>query len=337
MLDQLPITPESSAWALFMGFEHERIHLETSSVLIRELPNHFVRRPPQWPEYYPLEKAVTGQPRAGTAYPSNRFISVPEGLARLGKPKEWPSYGWDNEYGEKNLKVKSFRAAQTLVSNGDFWQFVNSGGYQDQSNWTEEGWRWRCFRNIEKPTFWVPEGGGYQLRLLFDLAPMQWSWPVDVNYHEAKAYCSWLTRQNQNKNRYRLLTEAEHCRLRDPALLNPALNGAVAAGTQANINLAFGSETPVNASQPSAQNFYDVFGNLWQWSDDCFSPLPGFRTHSLYADFSTPCFDDQHQMIFGGSFVSTGDEASVWARFHFRPHFFQHAGFRLVEDDPLSS
>lgn len=38
-------------------------------------------------------------------------------------------------------------------------------------------------------------------------------------------------------------------------------------------------------------------------------------------------------MIVGGSFVSTGDEASVFARFHFRPHFLQHSGFRLVASD----
>jgi 2-polyprenyl-3-methyl-5-hydroxy-6-metoxy-1,4-benzoquinol methylase len=38
-------------------------------------------------------------------------------------------------------------------------------------------------------------------------------------------------------------------------------------------------------------------------------------------------------MILGGSWVSTGDEASIWARFHFRPHFFQHAGFRLARGD----
>jgi putative 4-mercaptohistidine N1-methyltranferase len=38
-------------------------------------------------------------------------------------------------------------------------------------------------------------------------------------------------------------------------------------------------------------------------------------------------------MIVGGSFMSTGDEASVFARFHFRPHFLQHSGFRLVASD----
>lgn len=51
----------------------------------------------------------------------------------------------------------------------------------------------------------------------------------------------------------------------------------------------------------------------------------------MYDDFSTPCYDGQHNIIKGGSFISTGDEASVFARFHFRPHFFQHAGFRVVK------
>ena len=55
--------------------------------------------------------------------------------------------------------------------------------------------------------------------------------------------------------------------------------------------------------------------------------------YSVYDDFSTPCFDGKHSMIVGGSFMSTGDEASVFARFHFRPHFLQFSGFRLVASD----
>jgi putative 4-mercaptohistidine N1-methyltranferase len=61
--------------------------------------------------------------------------------------------------------------------------------------------------------------------------------------------------------------------------------------------------------------------------------LKGFEVHHVYDDFSTPCFDGKHSMIVGGSFISTGDEASVFARFHFRPHFLQHAGFRLVASE----
>lgn len=79
------------------------------------------------------------------------------------------------------------------------------------------------------------------------------------------------------------------------------------------------------------QGFYDVFGNAWEWTQDYFCALPGFQVHPYYEDFSTPCFDGLHNVIQGGSFISTGNECSVHSRFHFRPHFYQHASFRVVE------
>lgn len=51
---------------------------------------------------------------------------------------------------------------------------------------------------------------------------------------------------------------------------------------------------------------------------------------AITQDFSTPCFDGEHHVIMGGSFASSGNLASVFARYHFRPHFHQHAGFRLA-------
>merc|ERR1712086_712000 len=67
------------------------------------------------------------------------------------------------------------------------------------------------------------------------------------------------------------------------------------------------------------------------WCEDHQSALPGFELHKLYDDFTLPCFDGEHNMIMGGSFISTGDQASVNARYQFRPHFFQHASFRLSQ------
>ncbi len=101
----------------------------------------------------------------------------------------------------------------------------------------------------------------------------------------------------------------------------------------ANINLAFSSQNPVNQFAPSQTGHRDTTGNAWEWTEDHFNPLKGFEVHHVYDDFSTPCFDGKHSMIVGGSFASTGDEASVFARFHFRPHFLQHSGFRLVASD----
>ena len=42
---------------------------------------------------------------------------------------------------------------------------------------------------------------------------------------------------------------------------------------------------------------YDVYGNVWEWTEDHFNGLPGFKTLFLYEDFSTPSFDGRHNMI----------------------------------------
>jgi 5-histidylcysteine sulfoxide synthase/putative 4-mercaptohistidine N1-methyltranferase len=334
-LNNFPITAESPLWALFLGFEHERIHLETSSVLIRELPLHLVRKPEAWPDYYPLQNS--DRVAINKDRPLNKFINVNGGKVHLGKPKEWPTYGWDNEYGECTIDVPPFSASQYLISNGEFYDFVADGGYQEPRYWSDEAWKWRTFRNTKHPTFWVSEGPSglhqYQLRLCFEVVPMQWSWPAEVNYYEAKAYCAWRTEQDKTSIPYRLTTEAEHHSLHTPLLVDPIMleNNDNPQQAQMNINLIYGSENAVDALMPNLMGFYDVFGNVWKWCEDHFAALPGFKTHYIYDDFSTPCFDGKHHLIMGGSFISTGDEASRWARYSFRPHFFQHAGFRLVQ------
>ena len=345
-----PITQGDPLWALFMGFEHERIHLETSSVLIHELPLNLVQRPVEWPKPHPAasERTATSfPPRVGRDYPANDLIGVPGQSISLGKPLDWPSYGWDNEYGRRETAVQPFQASRYLVSNGEFHAFVTAGGYREQRYWSETGWAWRSFRNLKWPTFWVPDGPAglhrHKLRTLFEVIDMPWDWPVEVNYHEAKAYCAWCAEREGVS--YRLSSEAEHQALRgvqqrtavpvgvesDPVMRFDGATLARECGW--NLNLARGSSNPVDAGQPTEAGFHDVFGNVWQWQEDHFNPLPGAKIHPYYDDFSTPCYDGQHQMILGGSWASTGAEASLWARFHFRPHFFQHAGFRLVRSE----
>ena len=344
-----PITMASPAWSLAMCFEHERIHLETSSVLIRELPLEYVRQPDSWPEWLTAPTEQNYDPKQGEHYPNNEMLEVDATRVVLGKPNAWPTFGWDNEYGKDQREVSSFKASKYLISNGEFFQFVQAGGYEQRRYWSESGWGWRQFRNVKWPTFWVQDGPAgshrYKLRTTFSEISMQWSWPAVVNYYEAKAYCAWLSEQENSSAPYRLLAESEHHAIRDPALRatidsEPGSEESLAldsvmhsrADSPANHNLRFGSEGAVNALTSNALGFHDSFGNVWQWCEDPFHPFPDFKIHPYYTDFSTPCFDGEHQMILGGSFVSTGDEASIWSRFHFRPHFFQHAGFRVVLD-----
>ena len=80
---------------------------------------------------------------------------------------------------------------------------------------------------------------------------------------------------------------------------------------------------------------YDVVGNVWQWTETPIYPFDGFKVHPLYDDFTTPTFDNKHNLIKGGSWISTGNEAMKDSRYAFRLHFFQHAGFRYVQGESV--
>jgi 5-histidylcysteine sulfoxide synthase len=243
----------------------------------------------------------------------------------MGKPFDHPLYGWDCEYGKYEEKVPSFKATKQLISNAEFLKFVESGGYKNKKYWTEEGWNWKCFKQTEMPLFWRKEGNEYFLRLIADELPMPWNWPAEVNYLEAKAYCNWQSEQTGKS--LRMMTEGEWYRLVELCKIPDSQVWGLAPG---NINLEhYASPCPVNMFKMG--EFYDVVGNVWQWTETSIKSYPGFKVHPLYGDFSTPTFDGQHNLIKGGSWISTGNEATYHARYAFRRHFYQHAGFRMVE------
>ncbi len=310
----LPIQWDHPWWVIMMGIEHARIHLETSSVLLRQLPLGMLRTHPLWE---PCREA--GMP------PDNRLIELPGGKVVQGKPRDHALYGWDNEFGTHTETVSAFKASSMLVSNREFLAFTEDpDGYIQERWWTEEGWRWRCYQQACMPRFWRTGPAGYRLRLVAEEIPMPWDWPVEVNYLEAKAFCNWKT--GVDGQTVRLPTEAEWVHLRDSVPVPDQPDWQTAPG---NINLEhFASSCPVNrfAFGP----FYDVIGNVWQWTETPISGFDGFEVHPLYDDFSTPTFDSRHNLIKGGSWISTGNEATLDSRYAFRRHFYQHAGFRYV-------
>lgn len=320
------ISQKSQLWSLLMSFEHERIHLETSSVLIREMPIDQVRNP----KYFTKSKYIQKEnnfPRVKIDYPENELLLINSKTVNIGK-RDFTTYGWDNEYGFDERKVEDFYVSKLLISNGEFFEFVKNDGYHSDKYWCKEGLAWRKFRNTYHPTFWVvngPKGSNlFKLRCCFEIVDMQWNYPVIVNHYEAKAFCRYKS-ETEGKN-YRLLFEAEHKSLEnfenDP--IKNQFHGDF------NFNLQNISENPVDSNKHAKNGLCDIHGNVWQWLEDDFHPLKGFKIHDYYKDFSTPCFDGKHKMIAGSSFFSTGNLASINSRYHFRPHFFQHAGFRIV-------
>lgn len=313
----MPITWDDPFWVILMGIEHERIHLETSSVLMRLLPLNMVQDSPDWPICQ----------ESGPA-PENELLDVPAGVFDLGKELTHPLYGWDNEYGFQTANLDGFQAAKFLVSNGEFLEFIQAGGYRTQEYWTEEGWQWRNFRQAKHPVFWVPEGAeSYRLRCMTQEIPLPMDWPAEVNYLEAKAFCNWKAKVTGLP--IRLPTEQEWHRLADYSGVPDQPDWKTEPG---NIHLAHSaSSCPVN--RHIIGGFGDIVGNVWQWTETPISGLTGFQVHPLYDDFSTPTFDTKHNLIKGGSWISTGNEATLHARYAFRRHFFQHAGFRYVNSE----
>ncbi|MDD2384720.1 MAG: 5-histidylcysteine sulfoxide synthase [Sulfurospirillaceae bacterium] len=313
---QLPIDWESPFWPIMMGIEHERIHLETSSVLIRQLPLLHVRPQPFW-KVCPIDTPVV----------DNSLLHVKGKQVRLGKDKDNTYYGWDNEYGLHISDVNDFKASKYLVSNAEFLTFVEEDGYNKEQFWSEEGWKWRTFKEAQMPLFWRKDNEGYHLRTMCEEITMPWSWPVEVNYLEAKAFCNW--KSTQTGKPIRLPSEEEWYVLRDQYINEEEPHSK---NTPANINLEyFASSVPVDTF--AFGEFYDLIGNVWQWSETPMNGFDGFKVHPLYDDFSVPTFDDRHNMIKGGSWISTGNEVLRSARYAFRRHFYQHAGFRYVESN----
>lgn len=311
----LPIGWDSPFWPIMMGIEHERIHLETSSVLIRQQSLDLVTPQAAW-----APSRTTGEP------PENTLITVPQGEVILGKSVDDPWYGWDNEYGHHRAAVEEFKASQFLVSNDEFLEFVEAGGYLTDAFWSEEGLGWRNFAKATHPTFWVWKNEWF-LRLMTEEVEMPWDWPVEVNFHEAKAFCHWKSQQTGQP--VRMPTEDEWHRLAEEAGVSELESDSPA---NANLHLDHGaSSCPVTRFQHG--QWFDVVGNVWQWVETPTYPFPGFKVHPLYDDFTTPTFDNQHNLIKGGSWISCGNETRLSARYAFRRHFFQHAGFRYVVSD----
>lgn len=344
---QLPINMDSPWWALMMGMEHERIHIETSSVLIRQLPISMVTKPEGW---------VYGPLKHGERVKSNPLITVDVKKVTFGKPINFPSFGWDNEYGQMTCSVPKFEVSKYPITNGQFLKFVQDGGYTNKDYWTAEGWEWRSFREAVHPTFWtcdkgcksgcgaalasyshctpkISNGNGYtnsipyRYRAMFDEIAMPLDWPVDVNYHEARAYCTWKGPD------FRLPTEAEYNAMRGkelPISCGVKCDTMFQEDSTDNNNLRYGSSSPVNMSVPSDLGFHDLYGNVWEWTEDHFNGFKGYESHFLYDDYSSPCFDGRHNIMLNGSWISTGSYGSRFVRVGFRRHFMQHCGFRVA-------
>ncbi len=304
--------------AAYTVLEHDPMHHETLSYILHRLPYDQKIRPAGLPA-----------PRIGSEPPPRRSVRVEAGRATLGaNPGEIP-FGWDNEFPRIEAEVPAFDIDVDSVTNRDFMEFVEAGGYEDEALWDEEGWAWRAAHDVRNPLFWELHRGLWMWRGMWDLVPLPMAWPVWVSHAEASAWARWKGR--------RLPTEAEYHRAAcgEPGGGERAQpwGNAPPDATHGHFGFAGADPVPV-ASFPrgtSAWGVRDLVGNGWEWTSTVFAPFPGFEPMPSYPQYSADFFDGKHYVLKGASPATPKELVRRSFRNWFRPNYpFVYAKFRTV-------
>jgi formylglycine-generating enzyme required for sulfatase activity len=263
--------------------------------------------------------------------PRPETVRVPAGRATLGAEREAIPFGWDNEFPVRIADVPAFEIDRHDVTNGEYLEFVEAGGYRDRRYWDEASAAWVAAAKIEHPLFWERDGGRWNWRTMFQDVELPLSWPVYVSHAEAAAFARWRGR--------RLPTEEEFHR---------AAYGTDAGDersfpwgeelpdfSRANFDMFRWDPVPVGTF-PAGESFWgiaDLLGNGWEWTSTPFSGFPGFRASPLYPGYSADFFDGAHYVMKGGSPATAAPLLRRSLRNWFQPHYpYPYATFRCAKD-----
>jgi ergothioneine biosynthesis protein EgtB len=305
--------------ALFTVLEHEPMHQETLGYMCHRLDYGRKVRPPDTPP-----------PIVGGAAPCRSAVRVPPGRATLGDERGAIPFGWDNEFPATLVEVPAFEIDVHDVSNGDYLEFVEAGGYRREDLWSPEDWHWIVEERVTHPLFWERENGRWLWRGMWERLPLPEAWPVYVSHAEASAYARWKGR--------RLPTEAEFHRAAygtpEGRERRHPWGDEEPDASRGNFDFERADPVPVG-SRPagaSAWGVEDLVGNGWEWTSTVFSPFPGFEPMPSYPVYSTDFFDGKHYVMKGASPATAKELLRPSFRNWFRTNYpYVYATFRCVK------
>ena len=315
------------AQALWTIVEHEDMHQETLAYMWHQLP-HAVKRKP---EHYVTAPPRLRAPGSGLRTAGLR-ITIPAGEATLGTRD---GFAWDNERPAHTVPVDAFDIDTHNVTNAEFQEFVNAGGYRDRRWWRDDDWTWLQEEAVTHPHFWERQSspdsraGEWFWRGMFESVPLPPDWPVYVTWAEANAYARWRGR--------RLPSEPEFHRA---AFGTPEgkerhypWGDALKSRPPANFDFVRWDPEPVGAHPDGASAFgvHDLLGNGWEWTSTVFAPFDGFAPLPAYPEYSADFFDGDHYVMKGASPVTPRGLVRPGFRNWFRPRYpYVYATCRTV-------
>jgi ergothioneine biosynthesis protein EgtB len=309
---------------LNVAVEHRLMHAETLAYMLHQLP---------------LDRKVRQSESSAPFTPpvDHGSVEIPAGAVTLGLGRGRDLFGWDNEYEAHTVNVPAFAMDRYMVTNQQYLEFVNAGGYETRAFWGDsdgdtdnhQDWNWKSAQGISHPAFWKQVGQQWLYRTMFDELPLPLDWPVYVSQAEAKAYARWAGKSLPTEAEWqRAAYGREHGGERAYPWGEPAPDA-----TFGNFDFARWSPAPVHAfpNGRSAFGVHGMLGNGWEWTSTPFAPFPGFAPFPFYRGYSADFFDGQHFVMKGGSARTAASMLRRTFRNWFQAHYqFAYTGFRCV-------
>jgi ergothioneine biosynthesis protein EgtB len=268
----------------------------------------------------------------------NGMAEIEGGLFSIGyDPKQQPrsrgAFAFDNEKPAHQVFLQDFAIDKSLVSNGDFLEFINDGGYQNFRWWFSEGWETVTREQWRAPLYWEFHDGEWIIRDFGGLHPVakRRDEPVcHASYFEASAFAKWAGK--------RLPTEGEW----EKAACYDAHRKVTTAfpwgdtdPNSGNTNLfenGFWSVSPIGAYPEGASSYgcQQMIGDVWEWTTSDYVPYPGFK--SDFDEYNDKWFVNQ-KVLRGGSFATPQLHIRTTYRNFFHAHErWMTSGFRCARD-----
>jgi ergothioneine biosynthesis protein EgtB len=174
---------------IVLGLNHEEQHQELLCTDIK----YILGNNPLFPALYDEEKKSPSNI-------TNEWIHIDDGVYEIGFEGE--GFCFDNELNRHKVYLDEFFISSALITNKEYLEFINAGGYKNYVYWHMEGWEWVKANQIDAPMYWHKIDGEWTNYTLTGLQPVDWNEPVcHISFYEAYAYASWRG--------LRLPTEAE--------------------------------------------------------------------------------------------------------------------------------
>lgn len=165
---------------IVLGVNHEQQHQE---LLITDLKHTFSYNPihPVYKENFNLTAQENKE---------EGWLKINEGIYGIGFEGE--GFYFDNEKGRHQVFLHDFEISKSLVTNAEFLEFMEDGGYENFKFWLDEGWNWVNENQINAPLYWKRIDEKWYSFTLEGLKPIEPKHILThISFYEAQAFATW--------------------------------------------------------------------------------------------------------------------------------------------------